>query len=200
MRSTVLRITLSIEELEETLGALDQAVRSGKALYAGISSYSGAMTGDVVRICERDGLTRPVIHQPSYSMLNRWIESDLLPVTGDVGMGVIAFCPLSQGLLTNKYLGGIPDDSRAKQPSGALSEERITPELVEKLRRLNALAGERGQTLAQMALSWTLRDGRVTSALIGASRPEQIVENCRAAEKVAFSDDEITRIEALLAG
>jgi L-glyceraldehyde 3-phosphate reductase len=114
-------------------------------------------------------------------------------------MGVIAFCPLSQGLLTSKYLGGIPEDSRAKQESGALGENAVTPEVVEKLRKLNAIASDRGQSLAQMALSWTLRDARVTSALIGASRPQQIVENVRAAEKTAFSADELARIEAVLA-
>jgi L-glyceraldehyde 3-phosphate reductase len=186
--------------LEETLGALDSAVRQGKALYSGISSYSGEQTRRVKAICAANGYVTPVIHQPSYSMLNRWVEPDLLPATGDIGMGVIAFCPLSQGLLTNKYLSGIPEDSRAKQEAGFLKESAVTPELVEKLKRLNAIASDRGQSLAQMALSWTLRDARVTSALIGASRPSQITENVKAAEKTAFAADELTAIESALKG
>lgn len=185
--------------LEETLGALDSAVHQGKALYAGISSYSGEQTRRAKAICQANGFVMPIIHQPSYSMLNRWVESDLLPATEDAGMGVIAFCPLSQGLLTNKYLNGIPADSRAKQPDSALQESAVTPELVEKLKKLNAIASDRGQSLAQMALSWVLRHNRVTSALIGASRPAQIVENCKAAEKTTFSSDELAAIEAALA-
>ncbi|MEM6458197.1 MAG: aldo/keto reductase [Planctomycetota bacterium] len=186
--------------LEETLGALDSAVRSGKALYAGISSYSGERTLETAHVCDRDKLTRPVIHQPSYSMLNRGIESGLLPVTGELGIGVIAFCPLAQGLLTPKYLGGVPDDSRARQASSPfLQEDRVTPALVERLCRLDRIASDRGQTLAQLALSWVLRDRRVTSALIGASRPEQIEQNVAAAEKLAFTHDELTQIEAALA-
>lgn len=184
--------------LEETLGALDTAVRQGKALYAGISSYSGEQTRRVEAICQANGFVVPIIHQPSYSMLNRRVETDLLPATEETGMGVIAFCPLAQGLLTNKYLNGVPDDSRAKQESGALSENAVTPELVAKLQKLNTIAGDRGQSLAQMALSWSLRDARMTSALIGASRPEQIVENVKAAEKVAFADDELSAIEDVL--
>ena len=172
--------------LEETLGALDSAVRQGKALYAGISSYSGELTRRVETVCKANGFVRPIIHQPSYSLLNRWVENDLLPATADTGIGVIAFCPLAQGLLTNKYLNGIPDDSRAKQESGFLKEEAVTPEMVAKLKRLNSLAADRGQSLAQMALSWVLRDSRVTSALIGASRPAQIAENVKAAEKNRF--------------
>lgn len=190
--------------LEETLGALDTAVRSGKALYAGISSYSGEATLECRRICERDGLVKPIIHQPNYSMLNRGIETDLLPVTGELGMGVIAFCPLAQGLLTPKYLGaasgGVPEDSRAKQASGFLQEDRVTPELVAQLNALNEIAQARGQSLAQLALSWTLRDPRMTTALIGASRPSQITENVKAAaqEKLAFSDEEIIAIDSAL--
>jgi L-glyceraldehyde 3-phosphate reductase len=186
--------------LEETLGALDSAVRQGKALYAGISSYGGEQTRRAAAVCRASGFVAPVIHQPSYSMLNRWIEGDLLAATEETGMGVIAFCPLSQGLLTSKYLGGVPEDSRAKQESGALGEDAVTPELVEKLRKLNAIASERGQSLAQMALSWTLRDARVTSALIGASRPEQILENVRAAEKIGFGSDELAIIDGVLKG
>lgn len=190
--------------LEETLGALDTAVRSGKALYCGISSYSGERTLEVLRICERDGLVKPIIHQPNYSMLNRGVEGDLLPVTGELGLGVIAFCPLAQGLLTPKYLGvgsgggQVPDDSRAKQESGFLKEDRITPELVAQLQKLNAVAEARGQSLAQLALSWTLRDPRMTSALIGASRPSQITENVKAAENLDFTDDELVKIENIL--
>ncbi|RYG31617.1 L-glyceraldehyde 3-phosphate reductase, partial [bacterium] len=184
--------------LEETLGALDSAVRQGKALYAGISNYSGEQTRRVEAICRANGFTMPILHQPSYSMLNRGVEANLLPATADTGMGVIAFCPLSQGLLTDKYLNHIPDDSRAKQEKSFLKESAVTPELVAKLKALNEIASERGQSLAQMALSWVLRDSRVTSALIGASRPSQIVENVKAAEKTTFSPDELQAIETVL--
>lgn len=186
--------------LEETMFALDSAVRSGKALYVGISSYSGEQTRRALAICEAHNYVKPIIHQPSYSMLNRWIEPDLLPATGDLGIGVIAFCPLAQGLLTDKYLNGIPEHSRVRQPAGALHENSVTPETVEKLKKLQNVAKERGQSLAQMALSWTLRDGRVTSALIGASRAEQIIENVKAAENTAFSQEETTLIDGILAG
>ncbi|RYG45016.1 L-glyceraldehyde 3-phosphate reductase, partial [bacterium] len=140
-----------------------------------------------------------ILHQPNYSMLNRGVETTLLPATADTGLGVIAFCPLAQGLLTNKYLGRIPDDSRARQEKSFLKESAVTPELVAKLEKLNAIAAERDQSLAQMALSWVLRDARVTSALIGASRPAQIVENVKAAEKTAFTPDELQAIDAALA-
>jgi len=185
--------------LEETMGALDSAVRSGKALYTGISSYSGEQTRRAIAVCEANGFVKPIIHQPSYSMLNRWVEKDLIGATGELGMGMIAFCPLAQGLLTKKYLHGIPDDSRVKQASGALSETAVTPERIEQLKKLNTLAADRGQSLAQLALSWVLRDSRMTSALIGASRPEQILENVKAAEKAVFSADELAAIEAVLA-
>jgi L-glyceraldehyde 3-phosphate reductase len=185
--------------LEETLGALDHAVRSGKALYAGISNYPGALTADVIRICERDGLIKPIIHQPSYSMLRRPPEADLFPVTSRFGLGVIAFSPLRQGLLSGKYLQGIPEDSRAAVPAGFLKREDVTPELVDKLRKLNGIAGERGQSLAQMALSWVLRPGAATSALIGASRVEQIEENVRALDAAPFSEEELRRIDQILA-
>ncbi|MEM8739314.1 MAG: aldo/keto reductase [Planctomycetota bacterium] len=184
--------------LEETLGALDTAVRSGKALYAGISSYSGEKTLEAIRICEQNGLVKPIIHQPNYSMLNRGIETDLLPITGELGMGVIAFCPLAQGLLTPKYLRDVPEDSRAKQSSGFLQEERVTPELVTKLQALNAVAERRGQTLAQLALSWALRDPRMTTVIIGASRPSQIEENVSAAEKTAFTSEELDTLDQIL--
>ena len=184
--------------LEETLGALDQAVRSGKALYAGISSYRGALTSDAVRVCEREGFCRPIIHQPSYSMLNRWIEPDLLPVTERLGIGVIAFCPLAQGLLTGKYLSGIPADSRASSPAGFLKPSAITEEKLAKVRKLGELAQRRGQSPAQMALAWVLRLPAVTSALIGASRPEQITENVAAMKNAAFTEGELAAIEAVL--
>ena len=186
--------------LEETLGALDQAVRSGKAIYAGISSYGGAMTADVIRVCEREGFAKPIIHQPSYSMLNRWIEPDLLPVTARFGMGIIAFCPLAQGLLTSKYLKGIPEDSRATSTGGALRAKDVTEDKLAKIRKLNDLAQKRGQSLAQMALVWTLRLPAVTTALIGASRPEQIRENVAALNNATFTEDELKQIEAILKG
>ena len=186
--------------LDETLGALDQAVRSGKAIYAGISSYGGAMTADVIRVCEREGFAKPIIHQPSYSMLNRWIEPDLLPVTARFGMGVIAFCPLAQGLLTGKYLKGIPQDSRASSTGGFLRAKDVTEEKLAKIRKLNDLAQKRGQSLAQMALVWTLRLPAVTTALIGASRPEQIRENVAALNNATFTEDELKQIEAILKG
>lgn len=186
--------------LEETLGALDTAVRQGKAIYAGISSYSGELTRRVEATCRANGFIKPIIHQPSYSMLNRWVEADLLPATEETGMGVIAFCPLAQGLLTAKYLNGIPEDSRVRQERGFLREEAVKPELIEKIKKLNTIASDRGQSLAQMALSWTLRDNRVTSALIGASRPQQIVENVNAADRLAFTTDELESIEVILKG
>lgn len=186
--------------LEETLGALDTAVRTGKALYVGISSYSPEFTRAAIAICERDGLVRPIIHQPSYSMLNRNMEQGLTRACRDAGMGVIAFCPLAQGLLTGKYLDTVPDDSRAKQASGFLSEDRVTPALQVKLRQLNDIAQQRGQSLAQLALLWTLRLPEVTSALIGASRPQQIEENVRILDAAALSDEELKQIDRVLAG
>ncbi len=184
--------------LEESMGALDHAVRSGKALYVGISSYSGQQTRDALKVCEQNNFIKPIIHQPSYSLLNRRIESDLLPATRAEGVGVIAFCPLQQGLLTNKYLDGVPNDSRAATPEGALSREQAESSDIDKARQLNQIAQNRGQSLAQMALSWVLRDQAVTSALIGASRPEQIVENLAAANNTKFGDDEITKIDGIL--
>jgi len=186
--------------LEETLGALDSAVRMGKALYVGISSYNAEQTLRVREICRENNFVQPIIHQPSYSMINRWIEPDLLNATEATGMGVIAFCPLAQGLLTDKYLNGIPEDSRVKQEKGFLQESAVTPERVAMLKKLNEIAQERGQSLAQMSLSWVLRDSRVTSALIGASRPQQIVENVKAADKATFTIEELARIENVLAG
>ena len=183
----------------ETLSALDHAVRSGKALYTGISSYSGAQTAEVIRICEAEGFVKPIIHQPSYSALNRWVEPDLLPVTRQFGLGVIAFCPLDQGMLTDKYLHGIPDDSRAGSGHGFLKKDGVTEAKVAKVRKLQAIAKARGQSTAQLALAWVLRRGTVTSALIGASRPEQIVENVAALKRQDFSDDELKAIDAAVA-
>lgn len=183
--------------LEETMGALDQIVRQGKALYVGISSYSAEQTEEAVKILNRLG-TPLLIHQPSYSMLNRWIEEGLQDVLQENKVGSIAFCPLEQGLLTNKYVGGVPQESRAAKATGALQEERVTEELVGKIKKLNELAAKRGQNLAQMALAWVLREGRVTSALIGASKVSQIEENVAALNHLEFTKDELSQIESIL--
>jgi L-glyceraldehyde 3-phosphate reductase len=179
--------------LEETLGALDTAVRQGKALYAGISSYSGARTEEAARILSEMG-TPLVIHQPSYSLLNRWIEEDLLDVLGQEGVGCIVFSPLAQGMLTNRYLDGIPEGSRVAT-GGALSEDMLTDESLAHVRALNDLATERGQTLAQMAIAWTLRDPRVTSSLIGASSVAQLEDSLGALDNLDFSDDELATVD-----
>jgi L-glyceraldehyde 3-phosphate reductase len=179
--------------LEETMGALDTAVRSGKALYAGISSYSPERTAEAAAILRSLG-TPLLIHQPSYSMLNRWIEGGLLDVLEAEGAGCIAFSPLAQGLLTTKYLDGIPDGSRASR-NGSLSRDQLTDQTLAHVRALNAIAAERGQSLAQMAISWTLRDPRVTSALVGASSVAQLEENLAAAGQTAFSAEEIAAID-----
>jgi L-glyceraldehyde 3-phosphate reductase len=179
--------------LEETLGAVDTAVRQGKALYAGISSYSGARTEEAVRIFDELG-TPLLIHQPSYSLLNRWIEEDLLDVLGQEGVGCIVFSPLAQGMLTDKYLDGIPEDSRVAR-GGYLSEDMLTDEALDHVRALNAMAQERGQTLAQMAIAWTLRDPRVTSSLIGASSVRQLEDSLGALDNLDFSDDELATID-----
>src|SRR5215475_8853426 len=179
--------------LEETMGALDTAVRQGKALYAGISSYSPERTRDAARILRSLG-TPLLIHQPSYSMLNRWIEGGLLDVLADEGAGCIAFSPLAQGLLTTKYLSGIPEDSRASR-NGSLSRDQITEQTLAHIRSLNEIAAARGQSLVQMAISWVLRDQRVTSALIGARSVAQLEENLAAADKTAFTSEEIAAID-----
>ncbi|MGH3082560.1 MAG: L-glyceraldehyde 3-phosphate reductase [Gaiellaceae bacterium] len=179
--------------LEETMGALDTAVRQGKALYVGVSSYSADKTREAAAILRELG-TPLLIHQPSYSMLNRWIEPELLDVLGELGVGCIAFSPLAQGMLTDKYLGGIPDGSRASRPE-SLSPSLITDDALEKIRVLNEIAARRGQTLAQMALAWVLRDERVTSALIGASSVAQLEENLAAVERLDFADDELAEID-----
>ena len=179
--------------LEETLGALDSAVRAGKALYAGISSYSAEKTREAAAILRELG-TPLLLHQPSYSMLNRWIEPDLLDALGDLGVGCIAFSPLAQGMLTSKYLNGIPDGSRASWPS-SLSPNLLTDEALENIRALNGIAESRGQSLAQMALAWVLRDERVTSALIGASSVAQLEDNIAALDRLGLSDDELAEID-----
>ena len=179
--------------LEEAMGALDTAVRQGKALYVGISSYSANRTSEAAAILRRLG-TPLLIHQPSYSMLNRWIEPDLLDVLGREGIGCIVFSPLAQGLLTDRYLNGIPAGSRASE-HGSLSAEMITDETLAKVRALQQIAQRRGQTLAQMALAWTLRDTRVTSALVGASSVAQLEQNVAAVDKLQFSADELREID-----
>ena len=179
--------------LEETLGAVDTAVRQGKALYAGISSYSAQRTEEAVGIL-RDLGTPLLIHQPSYSLLNRWIEPDLLDVLGREGVGAIVFSPLGQGMLTDRYLDGIPEDSRAAR-EGSLSKSMLSDENLARVRALNAIAQRRGQTLAQLALAWTLRDPRVTSTLIGASSVAQLEDNVGALARLDFDDDELAEIE-----
>ena len=182
----------------ETMGALDQAVRSGKALYAGISSYDAQQTKVAAKILRELG-TPCLIHQPKYSMFDRWIEDGLLDVLGDEWIGGIAFCPLAQGLLTDRYLHGIPGDSRASKPHGFLKKNDIDEHRLTQIRALGAIAAERGQSLAQMALAWVLRDGRMTSALIGASRVEQIEQNVAALANLSFSAEELAKIDAILA-
>jgi L-glyceraldehyde 3-phosphate reductase len=182
--------------IEETMGALDQAVRSGRALYAGISNYNAEQTSEAVRILRELG-TPFVIHQVKYSMFNRSLEDGLLDVLGKEGVGVIAFCPLAQGLLTDRYLRGIPEGSRASKER-FLKTRDIDESHLAKVRALNELAAARGQSLAQMALAWVLRDGRMTSALIGASRVEQIEQNVAALAKIEFSTEELARIDGIL--
>ena len=178
--------------LEETMGALDSAVRSGKALYVGISSYSGARTRDAVEILRSLG-TPLLIHQPSYSLLNRWIEEDLLDVLGEEGVGSIVFSPLAQGMLTDKYLDGIPEGTRAAE--GRFLTAEMLESTLAHVRALNEMAQRRDQTLAQMAIAWTLRDPRVTSSLIGARTVEQLEDSLGALRNLAFSDDELAEID-----
>ena len=179
--------------LEETMGALDTAVRQGKALYAGISSYGPGRTREAHEILFSLG-TPLLIHQPSYSMLNRWIEPELLPLLGELGIGCIGFSPLAQGMLTEKYLSGVPENSRAAEKS-SLSPDLLTEAALTKIRGLNEIAARRGQSLAQMALAWTLRDPRVTSTLIGASSVEQLENSLGALANASFSDSELAEIE-----
>jgi L-glyceraldehyde 3-phosphate reductase len=180
--------------LEETMGALDTAVRSGRALYAGISSYSADQTREAYAILKSMG-TPLLIHQPQYSMLNRWIEGGLLDTLGELGVGCIAFSPLAQGVLTTKYLNGVPAGSRASR-NGSLSQDQLSERTLAHVRVLNDIAASRGQTLAQMAISWVLRDPRMTSALIGASSVAQLEENLAAAGKTTFTDEEIAAIDS----
>lgn len=181
--------------LEETCGALASAVQQGKALYVGISSYSAAKTREAAAILKNMGVA-PLIHQPSYSLLNRWVEEDLLDALDDTGMGCIAFSALAQGLLTDKYLNGVPADSRINRPGGgSLKAEHLSEQNLTHVRALNQIALERGQSLAQMATAWVLRDKRVTSALIGASRPAQIIELVEALQNMQFSTAELAAID-----
>ncbi len=180
--------------LEETMGALDQAVRSGKALYVGISSYNSQRTREAATILRELG-TPCLIHQPSYSLLNRWVEEDgLLDTLEGLGVGSIVFSPLAQGMLTDRYLNGVPEDSRAAKGK-SLRQSFLSEQALDNIKALNAIAGRRGQTLAQMALAWVLRKGRITSALIGASRPEQIEDCVAALANLAFSDSELAEID-----
>ena len=183
--------------VEETLGALDYIVRSGRALYAGISSYTADQTSKAAEIMKKLG-TPCLIHQPSYNMFNRWIEDGLLGVLTGEKIGCIVFSPLAQGLLTDKYLSGIPEGSRASKKHGFLKPAHITDEKIEKVKQLNVLAHERGQSLAQMSLAWVLRHSAVTSALAGASRPEQIEDAVGALSNTAFTGDELKKIEGIL--
>jgi L-glyceraldehyde 3-phosphate reductase len=183
--------------LEETMTALDLFVRQGKALYAGISNYPKKEAAKAFKILRELG-TPCVIHQPKYSMFERWVEDGLLDTLEKNGVGCIPFSPLAQGLLTNKYLNGIPADSRAAKPHGFLKEEQVTDARIKQIKALNAIAEKRGQTLAQMALAWLLKDKRVTSVLIGASKPEQLADSLRCQDNINFSEKELEAIEAIL--
>ncbi|NTW23817.1 MAG: L-glyceraldehyde 3-phosphate reductase [Lentimicrobium sp.] len=185
--------------LEETMGALEQIVRQGKALYVGLSNYTADQTRQAVEILKSMGV-RCLIHQPRYSMFDRWVEGGLLDVLRDESMGCIAYSPLAQGLLTDKYLDGIPAGSRAAKEHGFLQESQVTPEKVEKARLLNEIAAKRDQKLALMALAWILKDSRVTSVLVGASSIEQLDENLNALDNLHFSVEELSQIEKILAG
>jgi L-glyceraldehyde 3-phosphate reductase len=185
--------------LEETMGALDLIIRQGKALYVGISSYSASETEAAIKILNGLG-TKCLIHQPRYSMFDRWVENGLLDVLGKEGIGCIPFSPLEQGLLTNKYLKGIPADSRAAshRGNGAMEENAITPAKIEKVIKLNEIAISRGQNLAQMALSWILKDDRITTVLIGVSKPEQVTDSINCLANTSFSAEELLKIKNIL--
>src|SRR6478735_823822 len=185
--------------LEETMGTLDLMVRQGKALYVGISSYQPAEAAKAIEILQRLG-TPCLIHQPKYSMFESWVENGLLDVLENNGVGCIPFSPLAQGILTNKYLNGIPKDSRASshRGNGAIDENQVSDEKINKVRKLNELALERGQNLAQMALAWILKDKRITSVLIGVSRPEQVADSIRCLENYSFTPEELNRINSIL--
>ena len=189
--------------LEETLGALDLIVKQGKALYAGVSNYRGAFFVQAAETVRQHDWAPIAIHQPRYNMFDRWIENDLLDYTGQYGVGVIVFSPLEQGILTDKYLdpnNPIPQQSRAADPDGFLREAQVTPDAIAKVRQLNELAKERGQTMAQLAIAWTLRDPRVTSALIGARTAQQVTDCADALNNLDFTNEELTRIDRILAG
>ncbi len=183
--------------LEETMGALDQVVRQGKALYAGISQYSAERTKEAVAILKQMG-TPCLIHQPRYSMLDRWAEDGLLDVLEEEGVGAIAFSPLEQGVLTDKYLKGFPENSRAVHDARYLKKESITPEILKKVKKLNQIAKDRKQSLAQMAVCWILKDPRITSVVIGASSPEQVSENVKGLSRLKFKNSELAAIEKIL--
>nr|WP_068889411.1 L-glyceraldehyde 3-phosphate reductase [Pedobacter panaciterrae] len=183
--------------LEETMAALDLIVRQGKALYVGISNYKPEEAARAIQILKELG-TPCIIHQPKYSMYERWIEDGLLDLLGNEGVGCIPFSPLAQGLLTDKYLKGIPEDSRAAKSHGFLQRDQITDEKLTQLNKLNAIAQERGQKLAHMALSWILRDERITSVLVGASKPEQLADSLKCLENTNFTKDELNRIDLIL--
>ena len=185
--------------LEETMSALDLIVRQGKALYVGISNYQAEDAEKAIQMLRQLG-TPCLIHQPKYSMFERWVEGGLLEVLEKEGVGCIPFSPLAQGLLTDKYLNGVPADSRVAKPHGFLKENHLTEETLGKIKRLNALAEERNQTLAQMALGWLLKDKRVTSVLIGVSKAEQLTDSLQALDNTNFSEDELSRIESILKG
>ena len=181
--------------LEETMGALAHAVRQGKALYVGISSYSAKKTREAAAILKSEGVPL-LIHQPSYNLFNRWVEPDLLDAIGDLGAGMISFTSLAQGLLTTKYLDGIPENARVNRPGGdSFKRDSINEDNLRRVRALNEIAGRRGQSLAQMAHAWVLRDPRVTTSLVGASSPEQIRENVGAIANLAFSPEELAEID-----
>lgn len=183
--------------LEETMSALDHIVRQGKALYAGISNYGPEETSEAIRILKSLG-TRCLIHQPKYSMFVRNAEDGLLDVLEKEGVGCIPFSPLAQGMLTDRYLQGIPQDSRAYKPHGFLKESELSEKRLTQIRKLNSLAQQRGQTLAQMALSWVLKDQRITSVLVGASKPEQLADSLKCLENVSFSEEELGKIDGIL--
>ncbi len=185
--------------VEETMGALDQIVRSGKALYVGISSYGPAQTAEAMKILRKMG-TPLLIHQPSYNMFDRWVEDGLLDVLEKGGIGCIVFSPLAQGLLTNRYLNGIPEGSRANRRIAYLNANDVTPDIVAKVRKLNVIAQKRSQTMAQMALAWILRKPAITSALVGASSPEQIEDSINALKNLEFSFEELRAIDEVLVG
>ena len=183
--------------VEETMGALADIVRQGKALYVGISNYTAGQTEKALAVLKEHRVPC-LIHQARYSMLDRRIEPDLLPLLKQEGVGMIAFSPLAQGMLTDKYLNGIPDNSRAAKSTGHLQREQVTEEKINKVRQLNDLAKQRGQTLAEMAIAWLLKDDRVTSVLVGASSVAQLIDNLKALQNTAFSAEEIQMIENIL--